>query len=158
MTRLDLSLLPLLSPLALAAPGCDTISHSCTTIGCADTLGVRVAAAHGALPPGTYDVTVELDGARAKVECFVESPPVNSSCSAIENAAVFLSTQAIVGVSGDLQLDLAVLATPSSVVVTVERDGSAVASQTLAPTYQTSRPNGPDCGPICRQGGIIVEL
>jgi hypothetical protein len=41
---------------------------------------------------------------------------------------------------------------------TVELRVNSSATETLTPTYEESRPNGPACEPLCRQAAMTVEL
>jgi hypothetical protein len=41
-------------------------------------------------------------------------------------------------------------AAPAKVDVIVSKDGRRIGGATFEPTYQTSKPNGPNCEPTCR--------
>jgi hypothetical protein len=47
--------------------------------------------------------------------------------------------------------------TPTNVTVRV-MDDSVLASVDVAPTYETARPNGPDCPPECSQARLSINV
>ncbi|HEY3496371.1 MAG TPA: hypothetical protein VGK73_16840, partial [Polyangiaceae bacterium] len=48
--------------------------------------------------------------------------------------------------------------TPSSVDVALARGGDELIEETQALTYEESRPNGPECEPLCRQASVEIEV
>jgi hypothetical protein len=53
---------------------------------------------------------------------------------------------------------LTLYGTPSALSVVVERDGTAILDQSLTLRYQSERPNGPGCEPLCRQASADLEF
>ncbi len=47
---------------------------------------------------------------------------------------------------------------PAQVRIVVRRDGVEVSAQELAPKYTDSRPNGPQCEPVCHQASAELPL
>jgi hypothetical protein len=37
-------------------------------------------------------------------------------------------------------------------------DGQVILDTDLTPTYKESRPNGPTCGPVCKQASVDLDL
>ena len=119
-----------LAAAALAAAGCNGSAEPriCTQIGCNDGLQVEL---RGSLPD-SYTVSASASGLPTQtVEC---SP--GRECGETLFFPEFM---------------------PASVTITVRGSGVDV-QQSFTPTYETSRPNGPDCPPECRSGKVIVEV
>jgi hypothetical protein len=121
--------------LTLGTAACRALLDSgdvvCTRIGCSSGLTIRFDAVP---PPGAY--RVELlpageGGPRYVVEC-----PDASRCT---GGATFP------GFTGDYVV----------VRVTTAR---GVLTREVRPTYTESRPNGPDCPPVCQQATVAVPL
>jgi hypothetical protein len=119
---------------ALAAAGCSGSSapggaRMCTEIGCSNGLLVRLAGT----PAGPVRVEILGDGGAARhvYEC---GKPVECA------DGVFFAELA----SGDVRV----------------RVTSAAGTLTHAarPAYVLTRPNGPDCPPVCRQATLTVPL
>ncbi|HET8937029.1 MAG TPA: hypothetical protein VFN67_26485 [Polyangiales bacterium] len=47
---------------------------------------------------------------------------------------------------------------PLRVAATLSRDGKRIANAAGALKFRTFTPNGPDCGPTCRQGSVLLDL
>ncbi|MFO0648991.1 MAG: hypothetical protein U0326_22310 [Polyangiales bacterium] len=121
------------SALLLFAALCGSLSScivggACTTIGCVN--GVRIDWSGRA----TGDrLAVVADGVRYEITC-----PASSS--------------------GPLWCDpdgVRFEGRPTSLRVEVTTS-NGVRSGTFTPTYRTSTPNGPDCGPVCYQATVTV--
>lgn len=54
--------------------------------------------------------------------------------------------------------DIRFLSGPSKVTIRIVRDGLAIVDEALAPVYQTTQPNGPACGPVCRQAQATLTI
>jgi hypothetical protein len=142
-------MLPLfLIALGLTLSGCVKFT-SCTEIGCAG--GFTVDFRRPSWDAGTYRVTVVADG--ETTECtatlpFVScngQPPCPGSPKFLLNlsgCALPPSQHAIAGLTFPSTQ-------PASVTVSVHKDGNLLGEQTYAPRYTTTRPNGPDCEPVC---------
>ena len=120
--------------LALAA-GCDVLgigSTHCTLIGCTDGITVRLTA----LPTGPY-----------RVEILVGSGPGGPSY-AYDCAGGSACLQ-------DIFFPELVL---NSIIVRVTTPLGTRDTEIANPVYETSRPNGPDCPPLCRQASVTAQL
>jgi hypothetical protein len=154
----------LLPTLLLLFPvfGCDVLGEdpggkSCTLIGCQS--GLQVQLQHGTWPAGSYSLNVILDDA-TPVVCIVTLPFASVSTGATCSAAtvqVQTSGQAL-GADQHAVTGLWVQTTPAKVQLVLRRDGAVMLDQTLQPTYTTSRPNGPDCEPLCTQANAVVVV
>lgn len=143
-----------------ADPGGPPGGKACTMIGCLD--GVRVELAHaGAWAPGTYTFAVDLDGAVVTctgalplpacdagpaITCDGEGVQVMESGCALEPAAQ--SFPEIMIPRGDLR----------ELGLTVTLGGAPLVTTRMKPAYVESRPNGPECEPLCRSAGLRVDL
>ncbi len=141
----------------------------CTDIGCEDQFSATVTMDATLVPAGTHTVDVVADG--AAMSCTFSFPPADSTgglpaqCSSgltvfVQPATVCTTTQTATTASqqcqpieGKFTESIWVSGTPSVVQVQQLVDGTVILDQTVSPTYQTSEPNGPGCGPICHQGG-----
>jgi hypothetical protein len=48
--------------------------------------------------------------------------------------------------------------TPAKLAVTLQRDDTTLLDETRALSYSANEPNGPECGPTCRQASIDFTL
>jgi hypothetical protein len=116
---------------ALLAGCTGGINGACTLIGCQSGLTVNLAQA----PAGSYSIEVftpsSQNGAHYVFQC--------ASAASCGTTAFFAEF------------------TPASVVVriTTETGGR---EEYVTPSYQKSRPNGPNCGPECIQATVTVAL
>ena len=123
------------------ASGCNACNH----IGCWDHVEVDLVPEITA----TYDVSLVLDGEAGAFTC--ES---NGGVDWVVRDVVGSAASVHSGCSG---LGFWLGATPESVEITVAaQDGSWSGSANLSPTYQTHKPNGPDCPPSCRVARLTI--
>ena len=119
-------------------------------VGCADNFHVDFDKA--SWPAGDYTLEVELDG--AKTTCTVTLP--FKGCDNLAQCSGD-TTSVLPGVSGcalaesehKLSGIILVDKQPAKVKVDVSFGGASIGSAEYTPTYTTSRPNGPDCEPVC---------
>lgn len=125
------SILPAM--LLALATGCDIlgIGTACTLIGCYNGIAVHLAA----LPSGPYKVEILVAGAAPGLYEY--------DCAGGEACQqdVFFP---------ELVLDRIVVKVTTSL-------GSRI-TEIANPVYETSRPNGPDCSPLCRQASVTAQL
>ncbi|MFL5537556.1 MAG: hypothetical protein ACJ8J0_01105 [Longimicrobiaceae bacterium] len=108
--------------------GCSGISDLCTLVDCDSGLLVQLAQT----PTGPY---------RIEVFSHPESPHYVFDCAnpATCGYALFVDY------------------TPSQVTIRVTT-AAGTSEQTVKPTYDVDRPNGPNCDPACMQGTVTVPL
>jgi hypothetical protein len=128
--------------------GCS--SHACTLIGCGMGLEVEFQGAKSS--PGIYQIEVVSDGAPATCQLTIPftcgTPP---TCSpAVPDWRLIWSGCAL-GPEHQTIDGLAFSSGgPTSIDVIVRHDDQVIGGGSATPTYSTSRPNGPDCEPVCR--------
>lgn len=136
----------LLASLAFALPlatGCG--SQTCTLIGCDD--GVEVSLEPSVV--STYGVEIVVDGVAGSFTC----TEVGGGWS-LDNEIGDVPL-AYRGCSGD---GFTVEGTPATLEISVTaQDGSWTGAVASNPTYQSTQPNGPGCGPICEIAEVTVE-
>jgi hypothetical protein len=123
---------------------------TCTEIACAPSL--RVHFARTRWPTGRYQIEVTADGASEVCQLVVPlACSVGSMCTGqaqldlspeLSGCALDPGLHAIEGVA--LRYSQ-----PASVSVRVVQDDRELGIGTFNPSYVTSRPNGPDCLPVC---------
>jgi hypothetical protein len=113
---------------AVLLAGCTTISDACTLIFCESGLTVQLAQA----PVGAY-----------RIEVFTPSGGTHHVFDCADPAQC-----------GEARF---VDYMPPSVTIRVTTS-AGTREQTTQPTYNTSRPNGPGCGPECKQATVTVPL
>lgn len=133
--------------LACSSVACD-LSQSCTDIGCASGLTLSVRRAAGTWADGDYVLRAGIE--RCSFSIPRDLPAVGSiarpSCG---GASVLL---------GNSGLELSLTTTPKTFAVELTLDGAPILSENSTPSYVESQPNGPDCGPVCRQGSIDLMV
>ena len=145
---------------ALVLVGCETSGPSgtmCTLIGCID--GLSVDFVRGAWPDGSYSVRVRQDG-KAPTFCTAKLPfePSGSSgkCDAI--GVALGSSGQMLPANQQALTGLRISGTPAHVEIEVSRNGTVELSTAVTPSYVTTNPNGPDCGPTCTQASVKVTI
>jgi hypothetical protein len=135
----------------------------CTLIGCGPSLEVKFTGANNVA--GVYQVEVTTDGSAATCEVTLPlacdrlrtcTPSEPKWILATSGCALSADQQSIDGFmfpQGDAPMS------PATMSFVVRRDGREVASGSATPTYSTSTPNGPVCGPACHfTPALTVEL
>ncbi len=125
--------------------------RACTEIGCVNGLTLSVDPGRP-WEKGNYDFVFVIDG-RA-VMCRGELP-----LKKCEDGRSFTCNKPGVMISesgcalpesahalGDIQISGA----PKKVMIRITHDNNPFVTRTISPSYTTSAPNGPECGPICR--------
>ena len=131
--------------------GC-TDGRACTLIGCLDSFSIRPTDP-ASLAPGAYEFQLVIDG--RSITCST-GVPVTDAVDACENRGTGPLT--VVLTPPDRIQDITVSGSPSTVAITIVRDGQVVVSKIFKPSYRESQPNGPDCPPICRNAEAVLEL
>lgn len=144
------------STLALAS-ACDP--ESCTLIGCSDSLLIIIEGPDGgALPDSTYEIVLELDGSTYATAC---GQPTEGEhyCEPVEGAGTH-QLAARYNPSGTISIEVT-NDTPDDVSLSVVAGDAPLVDQTWAVEYETSAPNGEDCGPVCRSADplrAVIEI
>lgn len=133
--------------------------RACTEIGCIDGLRIELEPSQ-AWTPGHYTFYFKADGAEQTCEATLPLPGCDTpavTCSGASFAQLGASGCALPAA----QHGFASIEFPDAlprVQVRVERDGQSLVDRTLAPSYQTVQPNGPDCGPVCRSASERLAI
>ena len=155
------ALLAALPACAAPSPGSsDPGGKVCTQMGCIDGLHVNLAKVTP-WTAGNYTFALELDG--TPVTCTGALPLPACDQGAALRCDVEGKVQ--IGESGCALppeqhgfSDIQISGAPAKVKLTITREDQQLHSGELAPTYVTSRPNGPGCEPECRGANAEVAL
>lgn len=139
--------LVLAAGLVFSSVACD-LSHSCTDIGCASGLTLSLRLASGSWADGDYELSAGAEHCTFSIPRDV--PAVGSG-----TLDCYRRTSGEVGPSG---LQLRFEGTPETLAVALTRDGAPLFDESSTPSYAESQPNGPDCGPHCRQGSVDLVV
>jgi hypothetical protein len=142
----------------------------CTTIGCEDAFTTTTMLAVGMVPEGSHTVDVTADG--NEMMCMFTFPPPGGigpcpsglfvtvepaeSCTSVETDAAL--TQQCQTIPGEFTETISVRGVASTVRVRQLVGGTAILDQTFTPTYENVYPNGPACGPGCREANAQLTL
>jgi len=126
---------------------------ACTEMGCTNGLILTADPSFG-WPAGIYKITVQTE--TSKYECQGKLPL--KFCGESSSATFGCNSPNItIGESGCMLpapqhaiSDISIKGTPGKVSLRITRNGKPFVTRTLAPVYQTLRPNGPGCGPVCK--------
>lgn len=124
----------------------------CTMIGCLD--GLRVALERDApWPAGSYRFELRLDGDLVTCEGVLPLGPCGEAGVTCSDPEVAVSTTGCARPPAEHGFPDVTFGAhlPATVEITVERDGTPLASGRFTPTYRASQPNGPGCAPLCCQ-------
>ncbi|MFO0744325.1 MAG: hypothetical protein U1F43_01455 [Myxococcota bacterium] len=141
---------------ALDTTACELVGGSCTDIGCVNSLSLTVTHGDGAWAAGSYAITVDVAGTPVTFQCAVAGG--ESRCDPPASAPPGLSVEPVLASGAVEAFAVKVESAPRRVQLEVAPDGAAALTKTVSPTYTHSRPNGPDCGPVCSAGSEAVEL
>ncbi len=160
----------------LAAAGCSPAGSSCGDKTCSDGATVDFVTPSGGWKPGTYELTLLVDGDSSSCALKIPSMPSPTGTIAGEctSSIVFelaprpqcladagdgdASAQDCAPGPGALQQVLTLPGMPLQLVLTLSRDGSTLVQQTIGLTYGMVEPNGPSCGPTCLEAGAVVVV
>ena len=134
--------------LVVTGVACDG-SRSCTDVGCESGLTLNVRLASGSWADGDY--VLDAGAERCSFRIPRDLPIVGATTTPICRGG----TRVLLGTSG---LQLALASTPKTFAIALSRDGSSILSEDATPNYDESTPNGPDCGPVCRQGHVALVV
>jgi hypothetical protein len=153
----------LLVACALVSPGCFQ-SFECSEVGCSDQATVNIRRADGAAP--RFDLRLDVDGRR--IECAGPIPRNAVNCDAgvmvlsreLQDCHEEVSATArslVCTGTGKFELVVQVLGTPKTLRITLLDGGAMVGEKSFEPNYEHVQPNGPRCGPTCRQWGAVWD-
>ncbi len=160
------------------APGGDP-PRACTEIGCSDQLNVTIRPRAGVFPSGMHEVVIAAEGSPVRRCTF--NFPIAGGPGAVESGAcnsgdgLFLTvapvmecttmtsgnaaSQTCTPVPGKFEERLHIPGTSPQVRVTQRTiAGGKYLDQEIAPTYAPAYPNGPECGPVCKQASTDWEF
>ena len=129
-------------------------SQTCTLIGCADSLQVWLTGATA--KSGLYQIEIVADGVPTSCQIMVpHTCGTQATCSG--GPSNWRLTLSPCGPGQPQRVDGFVFYkdAPASLDFIVRRDDVIVGGASAQPIYGESRPNGPDCDPVCRQAPDI---
>ena len=151
-----------------AAAGCET--KVCTTAGCTDQFTASLSRADGSFPAGAHQVDVTADGVTMSCTFSFAGSGVGATCPPELDVTVGPATTCMefqVGnatgyrcdpIPGQFIEQLTLRGARRDVRVVQSVDGVVMLDQSIAPTYKLTRPNGPDCEPVCEQASATFTL
>lgn len=156
---------------------------ACTQIGCMDSLFVELKSPNAAWAQGSYQLALTMDGKDitcgfalpkdlpqaghvGEIVCTQRSDAdkdfvrlmINQEMVCTEQVTEQAVSSTCEPVPERYALQLHIPETPKTLSLSLTRDGQALLSRTYEPAYQESRPNGPQCEPLCRQARIEESL
>jgi hypothetical protein len=140
----------------------------CTLIGCTDELTATLHDATGGLPSGKQVLTVMENGMTLTCSFTLPRPAQGGGITCPQGLTVTVvqaqtcvtsgdgtyQTQVCTPVAGKFNEVVAIVGSPTTLHVTQTVDGASYLDQTTTPTYTTTRPNGPNCEPVCSQASM----
>jgi len=134
---------------AVGVSGCS--SKHCTTRGCYDGFSATVGPGEiGSLPIGTHRLEVIADG--VSLTCTFQIPSGTAATTCSTGLSVLFAP------AGQGVETITVAGTPGQVHAWQYVDDAAILDAAAAPSYEESRPNGPECEPVCRQASASWTL
>ena len=136
--------------------GCETApvdeEPSCTAIGCGTPYGVDFVATNG-WSAGEYKITVDLDGTSIVCKATLPFNGCDGQDACNDPSTVLLGRSGCALDASQHQLTGLTLLNvqPEKMTVTVQRSDEVLGEGTWLPSFSTSRPNGPNCEPVCTQ-------
>lgn len=139
----------------LAAPPAGA-EQACTEIGCLDGLTLDVASDHR-WPAGKYSFNFRLDGRAVNCTGALPLKPCGEPGIVCDGPGVMITESgcalpAAAHGFGPVMLP----GGPQKLQVAVSHNGRLLTEKSLTPQYRESRPNGPQCEPLCRQASAAL--
>ncbi len=141
---------------------------NCTEIGCLDGFTLTLRTSDGSFPVGEH--TIEVTVGDAVASCTLRFPGTTNgdnsafgTCSASLGANVLAKTmcmttttgqavsQSCRPITGQFFEQITVQGTPTQLRVVQRLGETVLLDRFFGPNYKSSEPNGPGCGPACRQ-------
>jgi len=158
---------------SVAVVGCDSSSgpKTCTLIGCLDSFTASAQRADGTIPDGAHRIEILADGKTLK--CAFTLPLAGTAqptCDAglsvvvipaqicIETGNGSTSSSTCNPIPGKFVENVTLMGTPGQVHMWQYVDDAAILDAAVAPQYQETRPNGPQCEPVCRQASVAWTM
>jgi hypothetical protein len=146
-----------------------TETGTCTWIGCGDGAVLQITDGQVAIPAAGADLRLNIDG--EEVHCtvpddvggniiacqpnvLIQFTPIVNIIETTTDAEMMLVSQP----TGFYRLRVDITGTPKRIEVTIVPAGGTAKSAVFSPAYHTSRPNGPDCPPVCRNSEDSWDL
>jgi hypothetical protein len=152
-------------------------SHSCTEIGCIDAAGVTIRTESGEWAEGVYTLRIAFDGEeyecgfdmpgdlpevvgqRGELDCEPRleasfTPRVECTESSDGNS----SSQSCTPIERQFDLEVFTQGTPAALDVKLDLDGMLLVDESHDLVYEEYFPNGPECGPACRQANVEIDI
>jgi len=138
--------------LLVSAQGCAT---TCTDAGCGPSMSLEIRAADGTWPDGVYALELSVDGVAHTCSMTLPDDIPASGGLALSGCGLTLSPDQV---AGQYTLRSWSSSTPRTLSVRVTRDEALLIDETRTVAYEDSRPNGPECGPVCRSATVDFQL
>ncbi len=132
-------------------------AKACTKMGCLGLLDLRIESAPG--KRGRYVVEVEADGMRGSCTMTLPYPKCGAPLSTCEGTLPVMAREGDackVPAAEQTLLPMILGVAPERVTVRVTLDGKKLGEQTATPVYESVRPNGPGCDPVCKKATVTV--
>ncbi len=127
---------------------------ACTEIGCVDGLVLNVAPDYH-WAPGDYVFAFKIDGQPQTCRGSLPLKPCGEPSVICDGSGVMITESGCALPPDAHGFGTITLANgPAQVDVTITHNGQTLVQKTITPTYKTSRPNGPQCEPQCRQASV----
>lgn len=139
-------------------PGPADPGRPCTMIGCYNGFTASLDT-KGPLPPGHYTVDVEADGVRGSYEVDIPLPPCDTRGKYTGELKFGVGESGCALPPDQHTLSEVHLETlPKEVKIRIVRTGTVLADVAFTPAYRESRPNGPDCEPVCNSASEKITV
>lgn len=161
---------------AVIAFGACSEPSACTDVGCSDGVSFTLRPPGNHWDDGAYSLAVAFDG--ADYGCTFTVPDALPStgswqpldCSPALQAYLTpevkceehkngnSASQICTPIPDQYYVQVSKDGTPTTLVVTLERDGAPLLNETRTLSYGSVQPNGPECGPTCHQASAEFDL
>ena len=141
------------STVSMACPG----GAACTEMGCMNSYTLFLEAPGTAFTAGNYSVTVTFDGVVADdctvlisdndAECGTTPCILQNTCDTVDGVDNQLKELQITTANWEGEL-------PTTVVLSLARDGEGLAERTFEPSYEDFYPNGEECDDVPCQTAV----
>jgi hypothetical protein len=125
--------------------------QACTQMGCTNGLILSVDPDYD-WKNGVYVFDFFLDGKNVKCNGMLPLQPCERgpSISCNKEGVMITESGCALAKSAHAFGDIVIEGSPKRVLARITRNGKPVVTRTLVPRYETLRPNGPSCGPVCQ--------
>lgn len=129
--------------------------RACTQIGCVDGLTLTIDPVHR-WEKGDYIFDFMIEGKAVQCKAALPLKPCEEPSVSCDPPGIVMISESGCALPEDAQGfgDIRIESAPMAIRLDIFHNGEKIHGLAAHPQYQTSQPNGPQCGPVCRSASV----